>query len=60
MIRGRHRGLPVAIDRAVLLPSEYMKSTNSDEFAEVVEASNGKEKTPRRNELSGDTPTSKL
>ncbi len=23
MIRGRHRGLPVAIDRAVLLPHEY-------------------------------------
>lgn len=23
MIRGRHRGLPVAIDRAVLLPSEF-------------------------------------
>ncbi|KZV88401.1 hypothetical protein EXIGLDRAFT_839267 [Exidia glandulosa HHB12029] len=25
MIRGRHRGLPVAIDRAVLLPSEFKK-----------------------------------
>lgn len=25
MIRGRHRGLPVAIDRAVLLPAEYDK-----------------------------------
>jgi len=23
MLRGRHRGLPVAIDRAVLLPFEY-------------------------------------
>lgn len=23
MIRGRHRGLPVAIDRAVLLPEEF-------------------------------------
>lgn len=25
MLRGRHRGLPVAIDRAVLLPDEYAK-----------------------------------
>jgi Trk-type K+ transport system membrane component len=23
MLRGRHRGLPVAIDRAVVLPFEY-------------------------------------
>lgn len=23
MIRGRHRGLPVAIDRAIVLPHEY-------------------------------------
>lgn len=25
MIRGRHRGLPVAIDRAVMLPKEFRK-----------------------------------
>ena len=25
MLRGRHRGLPVAIDRAVMLPSEFTK-----------------------------------
>ncbi|KAJ3875588.1 cation transport protein-domain-containing protein [Lentinula edodes] len=25
MLRGRHRGLPVAIDRAVMLPSEYQR-----------------------------------
>lgn len=25
MIRGRHRGLPVAIDRAIVLPNEYNK-----------------------------------
>ena len=24
MLRGRHRGLPVALDRAVLLPSEFL------------------------------------
>ena len=27
MIRGRHRGLPVAIDRAVVLPFEFRKAT---------------------------------
>lgn len=31
MIRGRHRGLPVAIDRAVMLPLEFQKS--DDDFA---------------------------
>lgn len=25
MLRGRHRGLPVAIDRAVMLPNEFEK-----------------------------------
>jgi len=30
MIRGRHRGLPVAIDRAVLLPAEYKKGGEDD------------------------------
>lgn len=24
-VRGRHRGLPVAVDRAVMLPEELMK-----------------------------------
>ncbi|OXG99955.1 hypothetical protein C370_07377 [Cryptococcus neoformans A1-35-8] len=27
MLRGRHRGLPVAIDRAILLPKEYSRIT---------------------------------
>jgi hypothetical protein len=26
MLRGRHRGLPVAIDRAIMLPSEFEKT----------------------------------
>ncbi len=30
MIRGRHRGLPVAIDRAIVLPQEYNKK--GDEY----------------------------
>ena len=28
MLRGRHRGLPVAIDRAVLIPHEYARIDN--------------------------------
>jgi len=31
MIRGRHRGLPVAIDRAVLLPSDFMNTPGDAE-----------------------------
>ncbi|KAL0955885.1 hypothetical protein HGRIS_002083 [Hohenbuehelia grisea] len=31
MIRGRHRGLPVAIDRAVMVPTEYQKQDEVDE-----------------------------
>ena len=31
MLRGRHRGLPVAIDRAVLLPFEYRTEDTEDE-----------------------------
>lgn len=28
MLRGRHRGLPVAIDRAVMLPAEFKQDRN--------------------------------
>jgi Trk-type K+ transport system membrane component len=30
MVRGRHRGLPVAIDRAILLPSELVKNSSGN------------------------------
>jgi hypothetical protein len=39
MIRGRHRGLPVAIDRAVMLPKEFKKT---DTIAPLV----GQEQPP--------------
>jgi hypothetical protein len=48
MIRGRHRGLPVAIDRAVMLPAEFTEafdSTNEDvqqrQFKSGDEKNNG-------------------
>lgn len=31
MIRGRHRGLPVAIDRAILLPGEYLGKAEEED-----------------------------
>ena len=31
MIRGRHRGLPMAIDRAVMLPSEFRRSLDQED-----------------------------
>ena len=32
-VRGRHRGLPVAVDRAVLLPSDMVPSTSANTVA---------------------------
>jgi len=39
MIRGRHRGLPVALDRAVMLPHEFRRSEDpeSDENRDAVQ-----------------------
>lgn len=43
MIRGRHRGLPVAIDRAVLLPSEFKRQEppplEEEEYVDVADES---------------------
>lgn len=36
MIRGRHRGLPVAIDRAVMLPSEFQRSLDQDDRSQYT------------------------
>lgn len=46
MIRGRHRGLPVAIDRAIMLPSEFEKANSILEVAaEQKEAHEERDKT---------------
>ncbi|MCJ1445673.1 MAG: hypothetical protein MMC23_006178 [Stictis urceolatum] len=44
MLRGRHRGLPVAIDRAVLLPGEHLGA------AEEEDAAMRRERTAERRE----------
>lgn len=36
MIRGRHRGLPYRLDRAIMLPSE--RDTKTDEFRQVIKS----------------------
>lgn len=49
MLRGRHRGLPVAIDRAVLLPSEYKKKdvNGIDDTADIIAQAGFKQFTPQ-------------
>jgi hypothetical protein len=41
MIRGRHRGLPVAIDRAVMLPAEFQKPKEDEKPDLAPHPSNG-------------------
>ena len=36
MLRGRHRGLPLAIDRATMFPVEYLR-LSSDQREKAVE-----------------------
>lgn len=42
MIRGRHRGLPVAIDRAVLLPGEHLNAAEEEDAMIRMEKSSSK------------------
>jgi Trk-type K+ transport system membrane component len=48
MLRGRHRGLPIAIDRAVLLPDERQ------DLAEEEDAAIRMERAVSRHTVSGD------
>ncbi|KAK4700650.1 Trk/Ktr/HKT type cation transporter, partial [Phenoliferia sp. Uapishka_3] len=52
MIRGRHRGLPIAIDRAVLLPSDLVRH-NDDTAQSFMETPSeyGAESQTRRNSV---------
>ena len=44
MLRGRHRGLPVAIDRAIMLPSEMKK--NDETYLDNSSQHNGGDMSP--------------
>ncbi len=41
MIRGRHRGLPVAIDRAVMFPNEYSYGDGGEDDGEDHNSASG-------------------
>jgi Trk-type K+ transport system membrane component len=49
MVRGRHRGLPLAIDRSILLPGEELMKTLDLEYGGEVDASADQQ------ELAGDS-----
>ncbi|WWC60632.1 uncharacterized protein I303_103206 [Kwoniella dejecticola CBS 10117] len=56
MLRGRHRGLPVAIDRAILLPKEYSRIGKSLDAEEGYQAGTGeKPKDPNNTPVRGMT-----
>lgn len=44
MIRGRHRGLPVAIDRAILLPGEHLAAAEEEDAQIRLERSMSRDK----------------
>jgi len=53
-VRGRHRGLPVAVDRAVLLPSDLVIRNTSGNAA--TPSVNGNVKEPVIDDLYSDKP----
>lgn len=50
MVRGRHRGLPLAIDRSILIPGEELLHQMDEEYNDRPEFSMDKEKEVRRDE----------
>ncbi|KAJ3727873.1 cation transport protein-domain-containing protein [Lentinula raphanica] len=54
MVRGRHRGLPVAVDRAVMLPEELMKRNKDAETAANTAANTGSAQLPLSARSNGD------
>ena len=50
MIRGRHRGLPLAIDRSILVPGEELLHKMDEEYNHRGEFSANKEREVRRDE----------
>ncbi|KAI5119163.1 hypothetical protein M0805_008646 [Coniferiporia weirii] len=54
MLRGRHRGLPVAIDRAVMLPFEFKKAGITRETDDGADLSDGNEENTRNEFTEGD------
>ncbi|KAL1619070.1 hypothetical protein SLS54_006922 [Diplodia seriata] len=53
MLRGRHRGLPLAVDRSILLPGEALMARMDAEYDECGRWSDGEEAEVRRDEEGG-------
>ena len=50
MLRGRHRGLPLAIDRSILLPGEKLMNKMDEEYSQYGKFSPEEEERLRRDE----------
>ena len=66
MLRGRHRGLPVAIDRAVVMPFEFRNDSTNSMLGEVeerrdpvVEPDEANEADEQRSVANGEVPSEK-
>jgi hypothetical protein len=59
MLRGRHRGLPLAIDRSILLPGEDLMHQMDRDYNELGFESMESEKEVRREENDGKAPESR-
>ena len=53
MLRGRHRGLPLAIDRSILVPGEELMTKMDAEYSRYGEFERGEEEELRREEREG-------
>ena len=59
MLRGRHRGLPVAIDRAIMLPHEFKKDDEGDGNNEDTDSTFGDSPDNHRSFVHSETMTSR-
>jgi hypothetical protein len=56
MLRGRHRGLPLAIDRSILLPGEDLMHEMDRHYNDLGSDSSDEEEEVGREEIKGDDP----
>lgn len=57
MLRGRHRGLPLAIDRSILVPGEDLMNKMDSEYTRYGEFSKEEEEQLRLEEQQGGSPS---
>lgn len=54
MLRGRHRGMPLAVDRSILLPGQELMAQLDEEYNEKGRRDRGKEQESRQAEAGGE------